>query len=215
MSPVRSLSVAGQGAFCPRSLPISSPFPLSYTKRVVFVYEWGSEGGSYTKRVVFVYGNGEALEFSRQKRGSPGHFAPNSSRALPPHSLSRGPFFVNSLQHLPIPVSAARSFPSCPAPPPFRFALVRCRSSVIPSPVRRRTVPGPQSFRRRSEDFASPVRTFLWDRGRFSASGAFWRRRSRHISRTGDATPADLRRAAGQNPATFSSAGGGKTANFC
>ena len=59
------------------------PFPLSYTKRVVFVYEWGSEGGSYTKRVVFVYGNGEALEFSRQKRGSPGHFAPNSSFLRP------------------------------------------------------------------------------------------------------------------------------------
>jgi len=55
----------------------------SYTKRVVFVYEMPKISPSYTKRPVFVYGNGEALEFSRQKRGSPGHFAPDSSFLRP------------------------------------------------------------------------------------------------------------------------------------
>ena len=54
-------------------------FGLPYTVEVVFVYETSFFRPSYTKRAVFVYGDREASPLNSQKRGSPGHFAPDSS----------------------------------------------------------------------------------------------------------------------------------------
>ena len=54
-------------------------FGLSYTNWAVFVYEPCLFGLSYTKWAGFVYGDREASPLNSQKRGSPGHFAPDSS----------------------------------------------------------------------------------------------------------------------------------------
>ena len=54
-------------------------FGLSYTVEAVFVYESLYFGLPYTKSAVFVYGDREASPLNSQKRGSPGHFAPDSS----------------------------------------------------------------------------------------------------------------------------------------
>ena len=54
-------------------------FGLSYTKWAVFVYEPCLFGPSYTKCASFVYGDREVSPLNSQKRGSPGHFAPDSS----------------------------------------------------------------------------------------------------------------------------------------
>ena len=54
-------------------------FGPSYTRRAVFVYEPLVFGLPYTKWAGFVYGDREASPLNSQKRGSPGHFAPDSS----------------------------------------------------------------------------------------------------------------------------------------
>ena len=50
-----------------------------YTVGAVFVYEPLVFGLSYTVEADFVYGDREVPELNSQKRGSPGHFAPDSS----------------------------------------------------------------------------------------------------------------------------------------
>ena len=57
----------------------TSFFRPSYTKWAIFVYESCLFGLSYTKWASFVYGDREASPLNSQKRGSPGHFAPDSS----------------------------------------------------------------------------------------------------------------------------------------
>ena len=76
-----SLSVAAPLSYTVEAGLVYGPclFGPSYTKRAVFVYEPLVFGLSYTKRAVFVYGNREASPLNSQKRGSPGHFAPDSS----------------------------------------------------------------------------------------------------------------------------------------
>ena len=54
-------------------------FDPSYTVEADLVYETSFFRPSYTKSAVFVYGDREASPLNSQKRGSPGHFAPDSS----------------------------------------------------------------------------------------------------------------------------------------
>ena len=74
-------SAAGPFSYTKRAVFVyeSLVFGLPYTVEAVFVYESLFFGPSYTKSAIFVYGDREASPLNSQKRGSPGHFAPDSS----------------------------------------------------------------------------------------------------------------------------------------
>ena len=81
MSPVPGFCVAGPLSYTRSAVFVYEPLILGlpYTVGAVFVYEPLVFGLLYTVEADFVYGDREAPPLNSPKRGSPGHFAPDSS----------------------------------------------------------------------------------------------------------------------------------------